>query len=86
MVTVNEPAVPTVKPTEFALVIAGARLTVTVNVWVAFGFTLLDAVRLNEYDPPAPVGVPDRVAVPLPLSMKLSPAGSAPVRPIAGAG
>ena len=36
------------------VVTAGAWLTVTVSVWVPFGLTPLDAVRLNEYAPPEP--------------------------------
>ena len=85
VVIVNEPAVPTVKEVLFALVNAAAWLTDTLSVWVALGFTPLFAVRLNGYDPPA-VGVPAKVAVPLPLSVKVIPGGTVPVLLIAGAG
>jgi len=43
-VTVNEPAVPTVNVVLLALVMAGASLTVSVKLWVAFGVTPLEAV------------------------------------------
>ena len=36
--------------------------------------------------PPVPVGVPWRVAVPLPLSLKVTPVGSAPVSVMLGVG
>jgi hypothetical protein len=67
------------------VVTAGACLTFTVSVWVAFGFTPLDAVKLNGKDP-ATDGVPPRVAVPSPLSTKVSPDGNTPVREITGVG
>jgi hypothetical protein len=87
VVTVKLPALPLVNVAEPALVITGAWLTVSVNAWVAFGFTPLAAVKLSEYDPPAPAeGVPARVAVPSPLSVKPSPAGNTPVREITGVG
>ena len=87
VVTVNEPAVPTVKVVVVALVMAGGWPTITVSVWVAFGLTPLAAVRLSEYVPPEPAaGVPLRVAVPLPLSVKLTPPGRVPVLVIAGTG
>lgn len=44
---------------------AGDYFTVTVNVWVAVPREFL-AVNVSVYVP-ATVGVPDRVAVPLPL-------------------
>lgn len=44
-VTVNEPAVPTVKPALLALVIVGAAFTDRVKTWVALGSTLLLAVN-----------------------------------------
>ena len=43
VVTVNVPAVPTVKVVASALVIAGASSTVRVKVWVASGLTPLAA-------------------------------------------
>ena len=57
MVTVNVPAVPTVKVVWSALVMVGAWLTVSVNAWVASGATPLLAVMVIGKVPPA-VGVP----------------------------
>ena len=55
-------------------------MTVSVNDCVAFGSTPLDAVIVSRYIPPVPAaGVPPRVAVPLPLFVKVTPVGSAPV-------
>src|ERR687890_726085 len=69
------------------VVTAGAWFTVTVSVWVPFGLIPLVAVRLSEYAPPLPaVGLPDRVAVPLPLLTNVMPGGTVPVALIAGAG
>jgi hypothetical protein len=63
-----------VKVVLLALVIFGASFTFTVNVCVPFGVTPLIAVRLNVYCPPAPtLAVPLKVAVPLPLSVKVRP-------------
>ena len=45
VVTVKDPAVPTVKLVLFALVIAGAAFAVSVKLCVAFGSTLLLAVN-----------------------------------------
>ena len=65
----------------------GASLLVSVNVWVAAGLVALVAVIVNGYVPPVPLaGVPEMVAVPLPLSTKLSPLGSVPDSDSAGAG
>ncbi len=87
VVTVNAPAEPTANTAPSALVITGFLTTVRVNAWTAFGLTPLAAVRLSENDPPAPAeGVPAMVAVPLPLSVKLTPAGREPVLVIAGVG
>ena len=66
---------------------AGADCTVKVKVCVASGLTPLVAVMLNEYTPLLPAaGVPDRVAVPSPLSTKLTPLGSEPNSDNAGVG
>ena len=47
---------------------------------MAAGLTPLVAVIVIGYTPPVPAaGVPDRVAVPLPLSTKVTPEGRAPV-------
>ena len=45
-VTVNDPAVPTTNVVLFALVMAGAWLTVSVKLWLAFGSTPLEAVKV----------------------------------------
>ncbi len=67
-----------------ALVMAGGWLTVSVKVWVASGVTPSLAVRVSGYVPPVPAaGVPARVAVPLPLSVKVTPEGRVPVALIA---
>ncbi len=47
VVTVNVPALPTVKVVPLSLVMAGAWSTVRVKVWVASGSTPLDAVMLS---------------------------------------
>ena len=70
-----------------ALVIAGASFTVSVKLCVTGAPTPLVAVKVSGYEPPAPVpGVPDSVAVPLPLSANVTPAGSVPPTVIVGAG
>ena len=80
VVTVKVPATPTAKAVDAALVIAGAWSTVNVKVWVASGATPLTAMIVNTYVPPLPAeGVPESVAVPLRLSTKVTPVGSAPV-------
>ncbi len=85
--TVNEPAVPTVKVTPAALVIAGAWSTVSVKGWVAFGSVPFDAVIVSEYVPPVfDPGVPPSVAVPLPLLVNVIPAGRLAVSETAAAG
>jgi hypothetical protein len=58
---------------------AGVK-AVSVNDCVAFASTPLLAVMVIGYAPPVPAaGVPLSVAVPLPLSVKVTPLGSAPV-------
>jgi hypothetical protein len=84
-VTVNVPAVPTVNVAWLTLVNAGAVLTVNVNVCVALEPTPLLAVMVMGKVPWAEA-VPLSVAVPLPLSTKVTPAGSAPVSVRAGFG
>lgn len=87
VVTENVPAVPTVNVVLLALVIANAASTVSVKVWTAAAPTPFAAVKLIEYVPPLPeAGVPLRVAVPLPLSLKVTPLGSAPVSATDGVG
>ena len=70
--TVNVPAVPTVKVVWSALVMAGGLVTVSVKVWVASVLAPLLAVMVIGKTPAA-VGVPARVAVPSPLSVKRHP-------------
>jgi hypothetical protein len=76
---------PTVADALSALVNAGAWSTITDRVAVAAGLTPFVAVMV-KLDVPVLVGVPDSKAVPLPLSMKLSPAGRAPVSVMEGVG
>src|SRR5262249_14907112 len=54
VVTVNEPAAPSVNVVLLADVIAGAWFTVSVKLWVAFGDTPLVAVNVIGYVPPVP--------------------------------
>ena len=77
VVTVNEPALPSLKVALSPDVIDGGPSTVRVKDWVASGLTPLEAsmVKVNV---PSTVGVPASEAVPLPLSVKVTPAGSAP--------
>jgi hypothetical protein len=84
-VTLNDPAVPTVKVVLFWLVIAGAvpvvaAFTVRVKFCVALGVVPLAAVKVIGKLPLA-VGVP--LSVP---AVKLTPAGSAPDSLNVGAG
>jgi len=78
VVTVKLPAMPTVKAVLFALVTAGASITVNVKLWFAGVPDPLLAVIVREYVPPD-AGVPPSVAVPFPLSTKVTPLGNAPV-------
>ena len=60
--------------------IEGDSSTVSVKFCVALGEMPLLAVISNGYVPPVPdAGVPDRVAVPLPLSVKVTPFGKVPL-------
>src|ERR1043165_8227362 len=87
VVTVNVPATPTLNVAAFALVMAGAWLIVRVKDWLAFGRLPLAAPKVIAYVPPVPAfGVPESVAVPLPLLTKVTPPGSTPVSLIVGAG
>src|SRR4051794_28908763 len=83
VVTLNNPGRPAVNVTMFALVMTGGPLTVRVKLWLTAGATPLFAVMVIGKVPPT-VGVPDSVAVPLPLSWKVTPLGSAPVLVSAG--
>ena len=87
VVTANVPGAPMGKVVAAALVIAGAPVTVRVKLCVAGVGPPLSAVNVSAYVPPVPAaGVPASVAVPSPLSVKVTSAGSAPVDVIAGAG
>ena len=68
-----------------ALVIDGALFTVRAKAWVTVTPEPV-ALNVRGYEPPAPVGMPLTVAVPLLLSVNVRPAGSAPVWAIAGMG
>ncbi len=76
VVTVKLNAVPEVAVAVFALVMAGPLLTVEVKAWVA-----VPADCWRRWSPgrylAARGGVPDSVAVPSPLSVKVTPDGSA---------
>lgn len=78
VVTVKLPAVPVVKVVEVALVIAGATPEIArVNFWVAFGVSPFAA--LMQIVIPLVIGeavVLAIVAVPSPLSVKVTPVGS----------
>src|SRR5579862_5216871 len=80
VVTVNVPGEPTVKVVAGELVKLKALLTAKVKVWMAFVLLPLFAQIVNPYSPAVPAaGVPLRVAVPFPLSVKETPFGSVPV-------
>ena len=80
VVTVKVPAWPTVKVVPAELVIPGAWRTERMKGSVAGGLTPFVAVIVNGYAPPEPApGVPASVAVPSPLSVNVTPGGSAPV-------
>lgn len=89
VVTVKLPALPVVKVVLAALVMAGAvpvEATVSVKLCVTVPAELV-AVMVMEYNPAVPeAGVPETVAVPLPLSVKVTPEGRAPVSERAGGG
>ena len=79
-VTVNVPRVPVVKVVLLALVMAGARLTVSVKICVAALPTPLLALNVMGKDPDC-VGVPDNT----PLE-KVTPVGRVPTSPMVGVG
>ena len=79
-VTVNVPAVPTTKVVLFALVMAGAWLTVSVKLCVAWVPMPLFAWKVIG-NVPDWVGVPDKV-----LPEKLTPVGRVPTSVIVGVG
>jgi len=83
-VTENDCAVPTVNVADDADVIAGAAFTVSVNDCCT-GLPPLFAVIVSG-KLPLVVGVPASVAVPLPLSVNVTPPGNAPVSERDGVG
>jgi len=84
MVTRSPP--PTMVLTVRIFWMAGARVTVRVNAWVAVPFSFL-AVRVSGYTPAAAfLGIPEIVAVPSLSSVNFTPEGSAPVLVIVGVG
>jgi hypothetical protein len=84
-VTVKDPGDPTAKVVEDAEVISGAVPTFKVKDWLAPEPTPLAALTVIGKVPPA-VGSPDKVAVPSPLSTKLTPFGNVPVSDNAAVG
>ena len=84
--TLKVPDLAAVKVAVVALVMAGAWVTTSENVWTTDPAAFL-AVILRVYVLAVPAaGVPERVAVPLPLSTKVTPLGSVPVEVSAGVG
>jgi hypothetical protein len=86
-VTVNDPATPEVKVADPALVIASDPLmTLSVKAWVVVPLVLA-ALMVSGNEPSlAAVRVPVMVAVPFPLSVKVTPEGRVPVSVSAGVG
>jgi hypothetical protein len=81
-----EKAVPTLVVLLVMLLMVGARLTVRTKVWVTVCWLFL-ALMVSVYTPLAdPVGVPAIVAVPSPLSVKVTPGGKPPVLVRVGVG
>ena len=84
--TVRRSAAPTLVLIVGILWMAGARVTVKVNAWVAVPYLFL-AVRVSGYTPAAAfLGVPEMVAVPSLVSVNRRPEGSRPALVIVGAG
>jgi len=78
-VTKNVPLLPMTKLVEVPLVIEAASFTVRVKFCTESAPTPLWAVIVNEYILPEPTaGTPLSAAVPLPLSVNVTPAGSVP--------
>ena len=84
VVTGKLKAVPRVTVSEPALVMAGARSTVRVKLWVTVPAELV--AEMMKAEVPTVVAVPERVAVPLAPATKVTPVGRAPVSVTAGAG
>src|ERR1039458_1187559 len=84
VVTVKDAGCPTVKVVDAALVMVAAAVRSSVNAWVTVPVALVAVMVMAEA--PVPVGVPEMVAVPLPLLTKVTPEGRVPVSPRDGAG
>ena len=79
VVTPNVPAAPTANVVEAALVTIAGRSTCSRKDCCASVPTPLCAVIVTAYDVAAPAPAePDSVAVPLPLSVNVTPVGSVP--------
>src|ERR1035438_7219584 len=83
--TVKLPRSPTTNVVEAALVMCGLLPTMIERGWGALGVILLSAVMVRLVVAET-VGGPASRAVPLPLSVKVSPAGRAPVSVIEAGG
>src|SRR3984885_6048301 len=79
VVTVKVPESPAVKVVDAWLVIAGASFRIAVNVCVTVPWSFLAAMVTTKVPPWVAFGTPEMVAVPLPLSSKVTPEGRAPV-------
>ncbi len=87
VVTVNVPGAPIGNVVAAALVIAGGWFTVSVKVCVTGVAVPFVAVNVSGYVPAVPAaGVPASVPVPSPLSVKVTPVGSAPLTDRVGTG
>src|ERR1700719_469296 len=90
VVTLKDPKVPAENVAVLPLVIAGAcGVPVSVSVspcWASGDKPLLAVKRMLNGLPASVPGVPPSVAVPFPLSLKVTPAGNAPVSVIEGLG
>jgi hypothetical protein len=82
---VNVPLAWTTKVVVAAVVICGTASTVSTKCCVDGVPTPFEAVTVSGKTPPLD-GVPERVPVPSPLSVKLTPVGSVPVTASAGVG
>src|SRR5580765_8546387 len=85
VVTSNEPGTPTWKCVDEADVIAGTVPSMRTNVWCTSAPIPFDAVMYRKFVPVC-AGTPEMVAVPLPLSWNVTPAGMAGMMLIAGPG
>ena len=84
VVTANDPGVPTVKVVLATLVKVGRSRTSSVKGWVALPTRLVAVSRSAVL--PLVVGVPEKVAVPFPLSVNVIPGGGVPCSVMAAGG